>query len=150
MSKGRKESTLSLILERSMNMFCRVLTYDELIQYQKLLDEQDDAEHKKMEGLFIEKRSMERHFKKQIDMIINNGGNLKELQKEMLQFQESYERRLKKIMDIRRHLEDEDDRVREQLLSHTNKCQKRLREESSRIEQSLIQENMNKKLAFGG
>lgn len=150
MAKGRKESTLSLILERSMNMFCRVLTYDELIQYQNLLDEQDDTEHKKMEGLFIEKRSMERHFEKQIDMIINNGGNLKELHKEMFQFQESYERRLKKIMDIRRHLEDEDDRVREQLLSHTDKCQKRLREESSKIEQSLIQENMNKKLAFGG
>lgn len=146
--KGRTESSLSLLLERSMNMFCRVQTYEELISYQKALDEQDDELDKKMKGLFLERESMNKCFSKKMTAI-EKGNNFlqdfKELKKEMEEFHLSYEKRLNSIVELREHLEKEDDRVRQLLEAHTEKCHKRLREENHKIESTMILENLNKK-----
>lgn len=133
-----------------MNMFCRILTYDQLIQYQKSLDERDGVERKKMVGLLYEKKLMDRYFDKKIDEILSFGGDLENLKKEMLSFRSGYEQRLKSILESINHLSDEDDRVRIKLLEHTEECHKNLREENYKIEQTLILENLNRKNMLRG
>ena len=145
--QGRKDSYFSLILESSMNMTCRVMEYEELLMYQKFLDEQDDIQDMKMKGLFVEKKSMDKHFSKRMIEISKEGGNVENLIKEINNFNSNYEKRLNKILKIREHLEEEDDKTRERLLNHTNNCHQNLREENNAIEKRLIQDNLNRKLA---
>lgn len=145
--QGRNDSYFSLILESSMNMTCRVMEYEELLMYQKFLDEQDDIQDMKMKGLFVEKKSMDKHFSKRMIEISKEGGNVENLIKEINNFNSNYEKRLNKILKIREHLEEEDDKTRERLLNHTNNCHQNLREENNAIEKKLIQDNLNRKLA---
>lgn len=144
--QGRKESYLSLHLKRSMNMTCRVMTYQELLSYQKSLDEQDDAEHDKMMGLLKEKKDMDSHFSKRLSEIVLKGGDLSKLQKEITDFNNNHEKRLKKVLEIREYLEEEDDKTRDLLFKHTHKCHRSLREENEEIDKRLVEENLNKKL----
>lgn len=144
--QGRKESYLSLNLERNMNMSCRVMTYADLLSYQKSLDEQDDAEHAKMLGLLKEKKDMDNHFSKRLSEIVLKGGDLSKLQKEIADFNNNHEKRLKKVLEIRAYLEEEDDKTRDLLLKHTDKCHRSLREENQKIDKRLVEENLNKKL----
>lgn len=145
--QGRKECYFSLFLESSMNMTCRVMGYEELIMYQKFLDEQDDIQDAKMKGLLLEKKSMDKHFSKRLLKIAKEGGDIEKLQKEIDVFNNDYEKRLNKILEIRNHLEGEDDKTRERLLIHTDNCHKNLREENNRIEKRLIKDNLDKKLS---
>lgn len=144
--QGRKESYLSLNLERSMNMSCRVMTYADLLRYQKSLDEQDDIEHEKMLGLLKEKKDMDINFSKRLSEIVLRGGDLPKLQKEIADFNSGHEKRLKKILEIREYLEEEDDKTRDLLLKHTDKCHRSLQEENARIDKRLVEENLQKKL----
>lgn len=148
--QGRKDSFFSLVLESSMNTTCRVMTYEELLMYQKFIDAQDDIQRDKMEGLFVEKKSMEKHFSKRLLNVASEGGNSESIIaiiKEMDKFNDNYEARLNKILKIREHLEEEDDKTRDKLLNHTDHCHQKLREENNAIEKRLIQDNIEKKFS---
>ncbi|MGL5049961.1 MAG: hypothetical protein ACRC6A_07675, partial [Fusobacteriaceae bacterium] len=79
----RTESSNSLALERSMNLQCHIMTFEEALRHASVNDKLDDERREKMFGLMKWRLDMSIHFDKQYEKILALE-NLEEIKKELL------------------------------------------------------------------
>lgn len=143
----RIESGNSLNLERSMNLQCHIMTFEEALRNAKVIDNLDDERRKKMFGLMKWLDDMNTNFNKKLNIILqlNNLEDLKskleKLKLEQLSFQEKFKERFELIKSDELYYEELDDELREYLINYAIKCREELKIENSKIETKLILEN---------
>ncbi|MCJ8342922.1 MAG: hypothetical protein MJH09_08775 [Cetobacterium sp.] len=143
----RVENSNSLALERSMNLQCHIMTFEEALRNAEVIDNLDDQRRERMFGLMKWLDDMNIHFNKRLDNILklDNLENLKtELKKYKtdknefnLKFKESFEA----IKEDELYYENLDDELRTYLINYAIKCREELRELNSKTEMKLIKEN---------
>ena len=147
----RIESGNSLNLERSMNLQCHIMTFEEALRNAKVIDDLDDERRKKMFGLIKWLDDMSTNFNKKLDIILqlNNLEDLKskleKLKFEKLSFQEKFKEKFELIKSDELYYEKLDDELREYLINYAIKCREELKIENSKIEMKLIKENKENK-----
>ena len=143
----RTENSNSLSLERSMNLQCHIMTFEEALRNAKVIDDLDDERRKKMFGLMKWLDDMNTNFNKKLDIILqmNNledlKSKLKKLKFEKLSFQEKFKERFELIKSDELYYEELDDELRDYLINYAIKCREELKIENSKIETKLILEN---------
>ena len=143
----RTENSNSLSLERSMNLQCHIMTFEEALRNAKVIDNLDDERRKKMFGLMKWLEDMNINFNKKLNIIlqINNledlKSKLKKLKLEQLSFQEKFKEKFELIKSDELYYEELDDELREYLINYAIKCREELKIENSKIETKLILEN---------
>lgn len=143
----RTENSNSLALERSMNLQCHIMTFEEALRNADVIDKLDDERREKMFDLMKWRVDMNIHFDKHLTKILSIG-NLEQTKKELLtlkndikKFNEKFEKRFESIKKDELHYENIDDDVRTYLINYAVKCREKLRIENSMIEEKLIREN---------
>lgn len=146
----RTESGNSLALERSMNLQCRVMTFEESLRNASVIDSLDDNRRKKMYGLIKWKFDMDIHFDKCLDKILSFQ-NLDQMKKELLtlkndmkSFNENFQKSFESIKTDELYYENIDDELRNYLINYAVRCREELKIENSKVEEKLIKENKNK------
>lgn len=143
----RTESSNSLALERSMNLQCHIMTFEEALRNADVIDKLDDERREKMFGLMKWRVDMNIHFDNRLTKILSIG-NLEQTKKELLtlkhdikKFNEKFEKRFESIKKDELHYENIDDDVRTYLINYAARCREKLRIENSLVEEKLIREN---------
>ncbi len=143
----RTESSNSLNLERSMNLQCHIMTFEEALRNAKVIDNLDDNRRKKMFGLMKWLEDMNINFNKKLDIILQMNDlkdlkfKLEKLKLEQLSFQEKFKEKFELIKSDELYYEELDDELREYLINYAIKCREELKIENSKIETKLILEN---------
>ena len=102
----RIESGNSLNLERSMNLQCHMMTFEEALRNAKVIDNLDDERRQKMFGLMKWLDDMNTNFNKKLNIILqlNNLEDLKskleKLKFEKLSFQEKFKENYKSEFEL--------------------------------------------------
>ncbi len=146
----RTESGNSLALERSMNLQCHIMTFEEALRNAQVIDKLDDQRREKMFGLIKWLDDMNTNFNKKLEVILNilDIEKLKiELEKFKLErnefnlkFKESFEL----VKEDELYYEKLDDELRTYLIDYSAKCREQLRISNSEIEEKLMRENKEK------
>ena len=143
----RTENGNSLALERSMNLQCHIMTFEEALRHAGVIDKLDDERREKMFGLIKWKFDMNIHFDNRLSKILDFG-NLDQIKKELLtlqndikKFNEKFEKSFENIKKDELYYENIDDELRTYLINYAVKCRKQLRIENSEVEEKLIREN---------
>ncbi|MGL6120579.1 MAG: hypothetical protein ACRC0V_08755 [Fusobacteriaceae bacterium] len=146
----RTESSNSLALERSMNLQCHIMTFEEALRHASVNDKLDDERREKMFGLMKWKFDMNIHFDKQYEKIVALE-NLEEIKKELLSlrkeaknFNDRFEKSFETLKTDELYYEQIDDDVRTYLINYAARCREKLRTENSIVEEKLIRENKEK------
>lgn len=143
----RTESSNSLALERSMNLQCHIMTFEEALRHASVNDKLDDERRDKMFGLMKWKFDMNIHFDKRLKKILTLE-NLEEIKKELLSLREEiknfnnkFEKSFETLKKDELYHEQIDDDVRTYLINYAARCREKLRIENSVVEEKLIREN---------
>lgn len=143
----RTESGNSLALERSMNLQCHIMTFEEALRHACVIDKLDDGRREKMFGLIKWKFDMDTHFDNRLSKMFDLD-NLDQLKKELLtlqsdikKFNEKFEKSFESIKKDELYYENIDDELRTYLINYAVKCREQLRVENSEVEEKLIREN---------
>lgn len=143
----RTESSNSLALERSMNLQCHIMTFEEALRHASVNDKLDDKRREKMFGLMKWKFDMNIHFDKQL-IKIQSLEILEEIKKELLSLREEiknfnnkFEKSFETLKNDELYYEKIDDDVRTYLINYAARCREKLRIENSIVEEKLIREN---------
>ncbi|MGL5049659.1 hypothetical protein [Cetobacterium sp.] len=146
----RTESSNSLALERSMNLQCHIMTFEEALRHASVNDKLDDERREKMFGLMKWRLDMSIHFDKQYEKILALE-NLEEIKKELLSlrketknFNDRFEKSFETLKTDELYYEQIDDDVRTYLINYAARCREKLRTENSIVEEKLIRENKEK------
>ncbi|MEG2092462.1 hypothetical protein [Cetobacterium sp.] len=148
----RVKNSKSLALERSMNLQCHIMTFEEALRNAEVIDNLDDQRREKMFGLMKWRDDMNIHFSKRLEHIlkIDNLGNLKnELEKHKTdknEFDLKFKERSKIIKEDELYYEKLDDELRTYLIDYAVKCREELRELNSKTEMKLIKENKKRQV----
>lgn len=139
----RTPSVASLELERSMNMQCHIMTFEEALRNAQVIDNLDDKRRKKMFGLMKWLYDMNIYFNKRLETVLNSDVNnlkvkLKKFQLEKLDFQEKFFKKLEIIKKDELYYEKLDDDLRNYLIEYSAICRENLRIENSCIEMKII------------
>lgn len=143
----RTESANSLILERSMNLQCHIMTFEEALRHASVIDKLDDERREKMFGLIKWKFDMNIHFDNRLSKILdlNNLDQIKKelrtLQNDIKKFNEKFEKSFESVKKDELYYENIDDDLRTYLINYAVKCREQLRIENSEVEEKLIREN---------
>lgn len=142
----RTESSNSLALERSMNLQCHIMTFEEALRHASVNDKLDDERREKMFGLMKWKFDMNIHFDKRL-IKIQSLEILEEIKKELLllreeikNFNNKFEKSFETLKNDELYYEQIDD-VRTYLINYAARCREKLRIENSIVEDKLIREN---------
>lgn len=143
----RTESGNSLALERSMNLQCHIMTFEEALRHACVIDKLDDERREKMFGLIKWKFDMNIHFDNRLSKI-SDLDNLNQIKKELLtlqsdikKFNEKFEKSFESVKKDELYYENIDDELRTYLINYAVKCREQLRIENSEVEEKLIREN---------
>lgn len=143
----RTESSNSLALERSMNLQCHIMTFEEALRHASVNDKLDDKRREKMFGLMKWKFDMNIHFDKRL-IKIQSLEILEEIKKELLSLREEiknfnnkFEKSFETLKNDELYYEQIDDDVRTYLINYAARCREKLRIENSIVEEKLIREN---------
>ena len=143
----RTESSNSLALERSLNLQCHIMTFEEALRHASVNDKLDDKRREKMFGLMKWKFDMNIHFDKRL-IKIQSLEILEEIKKELLSLREeikNFNNKFEKSFEILKndelYYEKIDDDVRTYLINYAAICREKLRIENSIVEEKLIREN---------
>lgn len=143
----RTESGNSLALERSMNLQCHIMTFEEALRNASVIDKLDDERREKMFGLIKWKFDMNIHFDNRLNKILDLN-NLEQIKKELLtlqndikKFNEKFEKSFESVKKDELYYENIDDELRTYLINYAVKCREQLRIENSEVEEKLIREN---------
>ncbi|WP_330112031.1 hypothetical protein VSU16_05265 [Cetobacterium somerae] len=143
----RTESGNSLALERSMNLQCHIMTFEEALRNASVIDKLDDERREKMFGLIKWKFDMNIHFDNRLSKILDLD-NLDQIKKELLtlqndikKFNEKFEKSFESVKKDELYYENIDDELRTYLINYAVKCREQLRIENSEVEEKLIREN---------
>ena len=141
---ARPDSALSLELERSMNMQVRVETFEEHLRHAGVIDNLDDERRVKSFNLNKWNKDMQKSFSKTRSNILKLTDlssvkkALEELDLKIVEFNETYFEKRKKIDALEVQYEALDDEVRVWLLEYAVSCREKLKIENSNIEKKLI------------
>ena len=143
----RTESSNSLALERSMNLQCHIMTFEEALRHASANDKLDDERREKMFGLMKWKFDMNIHFDKQLKKILSLE-SLEEIKKKLFPLREeikNFNHKFEKSFEVLKadelYYEKIDDDVRTYLINYAARCREKLRIENSLVEEKLIREN---------
>lgn len=143
----RTESSNSLALERSMNLQCHIMTFEEALRHASVNDKLDDERRDKMFGLMKWKFDMNIHFDKQLKKILSLE-SLEEIKKKLFPLREeikNFNHKFEKSFEVLKadelYYEKIDDDVRTYLINYAARCREKLRIENSLVEEKLIREN---------
>lgn len=143
----RTESSNSLALERSMNLQCHIMTFEEALRHASVNDKLDDERREKMFGLMKWKFDMNIHFDKQLKKILSLE-SLEEIKKKLFPLREeikNFNHKFEKSFEVLKadelYYEKIDDDVRTYLINYAARCREKLRIENSLVEEKLIREN---------
>lgn len=143
----RTESSNSLALERSMNLQCHIMTFEEALRHASVNDKLDDERREKMFGLMKWKFDMNIHFDKQLKKILSLE-SLEEIKKKLFPLREeikNFNHKFEKSFEVLKadelYYEKIDDDVRTYLINYATRCREKLRIENSLVEEKLIREN---------
>lgn len=147
----RTESGNSLALERSMNLQCHIMTFEEALRNAKVIDDLDDKRREKMFGLMKWLDDMNTYFNKNIEKILkltsieNIHLHLRQYFMERQTFQLKFKESFEIIKNDELYYENLDDELRNYLINYAEKCREELRDSNSNIEMKLIIENKKNK-----
>ncbi|SJZ95671.1 hypothetical protein SAMN02745174_02072 [Cetobacterium ceti] len=147
----RTESGNSLALERSMNLQCHIMTFEEALRNAKVIDDLDDKRREKMFGLMKWLDDMNTYFNKNIEKILNLTSienihlHLNQYFIEQQTFQLKFKESFEIIKNDELYYENLDDELRNYLINYAEKCREELRDSNSNIEMKLIIENKKNK-----
>ncbi len=148
---GRKESALSLELERSMNMQVRVETFEEHLRHAGVIDGLDDDRRKKSFDLDKWNEDMQKGLSRarkeilKLENIQELKEQLREHNKKVDNYNAMYSIKRRNLQDLELQYEALDDELRAWLLEYALLCREKLRIENSTVERKLIEENLAKK-----
>lgn len=143
----RTESSNSLALERSMNLQCHIMTFEEALRHASVNDKLDDERREKMFGLMKWKFDMNIHFDKRLKKILSLEiseeikKELLSLREEIKNFNSKFEKSFETLKSDELYYEKIDDDVRTYLINYAASCREKLRIENSIVEEKLIREN---------
>lgn len=143
----RTESGNSLTLERSMNLQCHIMTFEEALRHASVNDKLDDERREKMFGLMKWKFDMNIHFDKRLKKILSLEileeikKDLLSLREEIKNFNSKFEKSFETLKSDELYYEKIDDDVRTYLINYAARCREKLRIENSIVEEKLIREN---------
>jgi len=148
---ARPDSALSLELERSMNMQVRIGTFEEHLRHAGVVDNLDDERRVKSFNLNKWNEDMQKSFSKtrsnilKLTDLLSMKKALEDLDKKIIEFNETYFEKRKQIDALEDQYETLDDEVRVWLLEYSVSCREKLKIENSNIEKKLIKENIGRK-----
>lgn len=146
----RTEDGNSLSLERSMNLQCHIMTFEEALRNAQVIDKLDDQRRERLFGLIKWHDDMNKHFDYRLESILQLSDiqTLKEilntLKQEIKEFNVKFNKSFESVKSDELYYENLDDDLREYLIKYSVKCREQLRIENSEIEEKLIRENKEK------
>lgn len=143
----RTENSNSLALERSMNLQCKIMTFEEALRNAQVIDKLDDERREKMFGLIKWQNDMFICFKKQLDSLLMNytKNSLELFICDFVKFNTKFNESFEKIKNDELYYENLDDELRDYLIKYAIRCREDLRIENSQVEEKLIRENKERK-----
>lgn len=143
----RTENSNSLALERSMNLQCKIMTFEEALRNAQVVDKLDDERREKMFGLIKWQNDMFICFKKQLDSLLMNytKNSLELFICDFVKFNTKFNESFEKIKNDELYYENLDDELRDYLIKYAIRCREDLRIENSQVEEKLIRENKERK-----
>ena len=143
----RKESGLSLELERSMNLQCNIMTFEEVLRNSAAVDKLDDVRRKKLYDVIDWNLEMQQHFLKILKTlnIKLHSNELKKLIDDMTSHKEKFKNSLIKLKREDYEYEKVDDDNRNFLIYYAAGCREQLRKVNSEVETKLMLENIEMK-----
>ena len=146
----RTESGNALALERSMNLQCNVMTFEEALRNAQVIDKLDDERREKLFGIMKWHTDMNIHFDNTLKTILQLNDittlkeKLKELQDKQNEFILKFSQRFEEIKAEELYHEKLDDDLRKYLIGYTIECREKLKIMNSEVEEKLIRENREK------
>lgn len=143
----RTENSNSLALERSMNLQCKIMTFEEALRNAQVIDRLDDERREKMFGLIKWQNDMFIFFKKRLDSLLINytKNSLESFICDFVKFNTKFNESFEKIKNDELYYENLDDELRDYLIKYAIRCREDLRIENSEVEEKLIRENKERK-----
>lgn len=145
-----KEKALSKELERSMNLQCNIMTFEEVLRNSAAIDKLDDVRRKKLYSVLSWNKDMQKHFHSLLTKFLKKlspelKNELTNILNEYKIFQEKLDISLAKLKRDDFYYEDADDKNRNFLIYFAAGCREQLREANSEVETKFMLENIEKR-----